>query len=165
MFYYLCKVVRSVFSSSQARPVSPHSSSPPDERKRSTCLTAPIQPRRLTRVVTLHEHSRPDAPRMRWPRRFPSPPTRLLSHLPAGCPTLANWGDLCRVVHRCCDANSTAASLLYPTYASYKALRPAASVGRSPADQAAHLERWLMFWCVMGCVALWEQWAEWGVSW
>ena len=61
--------------------------------------------------------------------------------------------------------NSTAASLLYPTYASYKALRPAASVGRTPADQAAHLERWLMFWCVMGGVALWEQWAEWGVSW
>ncbi|GAA5881549.1 hypothetical protein JCM3774_002020 [Rhodotorula dairenensis] len=64
-----------------------------------------------------------------------------------------------------CKVVSTAASLLYPTYASYKALRPAASVGRTPADQAAHLERWLMFWCVMGCVALWEQWAEWGISW
>ncbi|KAG0657312.1 hypothetical protein C6P46_006598 [Rhodotorula mucilaginosa] len=64
-----------------------------------------------------------------------------------------------------CKVISTAASLLYPIYASYKALRPAASVDRTPADQAAHLERWLMFWCVMGCVALWEQWAEWGVSW
>lgn len=64
-----------------------------------------------------------------------------------------------------CKVVSTTASLLYPTYASYKALRPAASVGRAPADQAAHLERWLMFWCVMGCVAVWEQWAEWGVSW
>ncbi|GAA5978314.1 hypothetical protein JCM10908_004309 [Rhodotorula pacifica] len=64
-----------------------------------------------------------------------------------------------------CKVVSTAASLLYPTYASYKALRPAASVGRTPADQAANLERWLMFWCVMGCVAIWEQWAEWSISW
>ncbi|POY76575.1 hypothetical protein BMF94_0164 [Rhodotorula taiwanensis] len=63
------------------------------------------------------------------------------------------------------NEGGTAASLLYPTYASYKALRPAASVGRTPADQAADLERWLMFWCVMGCVAVYEQWAEWGISW
>lgn len=60
---------------------------------------------------------------------------------------------------------STLTSLLYPLYASYKALRPPASVGATPQEQHAQLERWCMFWCVLAIVGVWEEWAEWSVSW
>ncbi|GAA5949107.1 hypothetical protein JCM10213_007093 [Rhodosporidiobolus nylandii] len=61
---------------------------------------------------------------------------------------------LCRLVN-------TTFSLLYPSYASYKVLRlPSGS-----PEQRQGLERWAMFWCVMGCVWVWEEWAEWGVGW
>ncbi|GAA6061847.1 hypothetical protein JCM10212_000764 [Sporobolomyces blumeae] len=80
---------------------------------------------------------------------------------------------LCRIVN-------VTASLVYPTYASYKALKPsirnpalASSGGRFDSDprastsagQTAELERWAMYWCVMGIVWMWEDWAEWGISW
>ncbi|GAA5973678.1 hypothetical protein JCM21900_006598 [Sporobolomyces salmonicolor] len=65
---------------------------------------------------------------------------------------------LCRFV-------SVTASLLYPTYASYKALKSTASSGLTAGEQAEQLERWLMYWCVMGIVWMWEEWGEWGVKW
>ncbi|GAA5890949.1 hypothetical protein JCM5296_001239 [Sporobolomyces johnsonii] len=65
---------------------------------------------------------------------------------------------LCRFV-------SVTASLLYPTYASYKALKSTASSGLTAGEQAEQLERWLMYWCVMGIVWMWEEWGEWGVRW
>ncbi|EJD38859.1 hypothetical protein AURDEDRAFT_146734 [Auricularia subglabra TFB-10046 SS5] len=53
--------------------------------------------------------------------------------------------------------NSTTA-FLYPTYASYKALC------RRPADEA-ELERWLMYWSVVGVIVAFEYSAEWLISW
>lgn len=160
MFYYLCKVVRYV-SYPLAYCIACCSSSDREDGGDAeyqcrrgigrqihtlTCITAclhpgptPRNPATLSLVDDRPPGAAPHLPSLpRLSKSLASPPAQ---------------------------PNSTAASLLYPTYASYKALRPAASVGRTPADQAAHLERWLMFWCVMGCVALWEQWAEWGVSW
>ncbi|GAA5837570.1 hypothetical protein JCM9279_006792 [Rhodotorula babjevae] len=64
-----------------------------------------------------------------------------------------------------CKLVITSTSVLYPLYASYKALRPAASSGLTPQEQAERLERWLMYWCVVACVWTWEHWAEWSVSW
>ncbi|KPV75770.1 uncharacterized protein RHOBADRAFT_52798 [Rhodotorula graminis WP1] len=64
-----------------------------------------------------------------------------------------------------CKIVITSTSVLYPLYASYKALRPAASSGLTPQEQAERLERWLMYWCVVACVWTWEHWAEWSVSW
>ena len=54
--------------------------------------------------------------------------------------------------------NSALAGFLYPGYASYKTLsqRPASEVD---------LERWLMYWSVLGCVVGVEYVAEWLVSW
>jgi receptor expression-enhancing protein 1/2/3/4 len=53
---------------------------------------------------------------------------------------------------------SALAAFLYPGYASYKTLsqRPASEVD---------LERWLMYWSVLGCVVGVEYLAEWLVSW
>lgn len=53
---------------------------------------------------------------------------------------------------------SALAGFLYPGYASYKTLsqRPASEVD---------LERWLMYWSVLGCVVGVEYVAEWLVSW
>ncbi|GAA5904607.1 hypothetical protein JCM8208_004828 [Rhodotorula glutinis] len=64
-----------------------------------------------------------------------------------------------------CKIVVTSTSILYPLYASYKALRPAASSGLTAQEQAERLERWLMYWCVVACVWTWEHWAEWSVSW
>ncbi|GAA5916823.1 hypothetical protein JCM6882_006362, partial [Rhodosporidiobolus microsporus] len=53
------------------------------------------------------------------------------------------------------------ASLLYPAYASYKVLRlPSGS-----AEQREGMERWLMFWCVMCGVWVWEEVGEWWAGW
>jgi len=50
------------------------------------------------------------------------------------------------------------AGFLYPGYASYKTL------SQRPASEA-DLERWLMYWSVLGCVVGVEYVAEWLVSW
>ncbi|EMS25092.1 TB2/DP1/HVA22-related protein [Rhodotorula toruloides NP11] len=64
-----------------------------------------------------------------------------------------------------CKVVCTTSSILYPLFASYKALRPPQSVGRSQQEQHEQMERWLMFWCVMAGVWVWEDWAEWSVRW
>ncbi|BGP22654.1 serine/threonine protein phosphatase PP2A-associated protein [Rhodotorula toruloides] len=64
-----------------------------------------------------------------------------------------------------CKVVSTTSSILYPLFASYKALRPPQSVGRSAQEQHEQMERWLMFWCIMAGVWVWEDWAEWSVRW
>ncbi|KAG8759456.1 hypothetical protein FRC12_009756 [Ceratobasidium sp. 428] len=53
---------------------------------------------------------------------------------------------------------SVTGAFLYPTYASYKTL------SRRPT-QEADLERWLMYWSVMGCVVGVEYIAEWLIRW
>ncbi|KAF8153106.1 TB2/DP1, HVA22 family-domain-containing protein [Crassisporium funariophilum] len=53
---------------------------------------------------------------------------------------------------------SALAAFLYPGYASYKTL------SQRPASEA-ELERWLMYWSVLGCVVGVEYLAEWLVSW
>jgi len=53
---------------------------------------------------------------------------------------------------------SALAAFLYPGYASYKTL------SQRPASEA-DLERWLMYWSVLGCVVGVEYVAEWLVSW
>ena len=50
------------------------------------------------------------------------------------------------------------AGFLYPGYASYKTL------SQRPASEA-DLERWLMYWSVLGCIVGVEYVAEWLVSW
>lgn len=53
---------------------------------------------------------------------------------------------------------SITGSVIYPTYASYKTL------SRRPT-QEADLERWLMYWSVMGCIIGIEMVAEWLIRW
>ncbi|KAI1792736.1 TB2/DP1, HVA22 family-domain-containing protein [Ganoderma leucocontextum] len=53
---------------------------------------------------------------------------------------------------------SATAAFLYPGYASYKTL------SQRPANEA-ELERWLMYWSVLGCIVAVESVAEWLVSW
>ncbi|KAF4613019.1 hypothetical protein D9613_011086 [Agrocybe pediades] len=53
---------------------------------------------------------------------------------------------------------SALAAFLYPGYASYKTL------SQRPASEA-DLERWLMYWSVLGCIVGVEYLAEWLVSW
>ncbi|KAL6304680.1 TB2/DP1, HVA22 family-domain-containing protein [Sparassis latifolia] len=53
---------------------------------------------------------------------------------------------------------SASAAFLYPGYASYKTL------SQRPASEA-DLERWLMYWSVLGCIVAVEYVAEWLVSW
>jgi receptor expression-enhancing protein 1/2/3/4 len=50
------------------------------------------------------------------------------------------------------------AAFLYPGYASYKVL------SQRPASEA-DLERWLMYWSVLGCIVGIEYVAEWVISW
>jgi len=52
----------------------------------------------------------------------------------------------------------SSAALLYPGYASYKA------ISNKPVSQA-DLERWLMYWSILGCIGSIEYAAEWIVSW
>ncbi|TFK31685.1 receptor expression-enhancing protein 4 [Crucibulum laeve] len=53
---------------------------------------------------------------------------------------------------------SSAAAFLYPGYASYKTL------SQRPASEE-ELERWLMYWSVLGCIVGVEYVAEWLISW
>ncbi|KAL1948286.1 hypothetical protein VTO73DRAFT_12361 [Trametes versicolor] len=53
---------------------------------------------------------------------------------------------------------SATAAFLYPGYASYKTL------SQRPASEA-ELERWLMYWSVLGCIVAVEYVAEWLISW
>jgi len=53
---------------------------------------------------------------------------------------------------------SSVAAFLYPGYASYKTL------SQRPASEE-ELERWLMYWSVLGCIVSVEYVAEWLVSW
>ncbi|TDL27728.1 hypothetical protein BD410DRAFT_713386 [Rickenella mellea] len=53
---------------------------------------------------------------------------------------------------------SSTAAFLYPGYASYKTL------SQRPASEE-DLERWLMYWSVLGCIVGVEYVAEWLVSW
>ncbi|KAG6909732.1 hypothetical protein DXG01_015720 [Tephrocybe rancida] len=53
---------------------------------------------------------------------------------------------------------SSASAFLYPGYASYKTL------SQRPASEE-ELERWLMYWSVLGCLVGVEYLAEWLVSW
>ncbi|TEB32695.1 hypothetical protein FA13DRAFT_1763783 [Coprinellus micaceus] len=53
---------------------------------------------------------------------------------------------------------SSGSAFLYPAYASYKTL------SQRPASEE-ELERWLMYWSVLGCVVAVEYVAEWVVSW
>lgn len=53
---------------------------------------------------------------------------------------------------------SSVVAFLYPGYASYKTL------SQRPASEE-DLERWLMYWSVLGCVVGVEYVAEWLVSW
>ena len=59
---------------------------------------------------------------------------------------------------RVANNRSSIGAFIYPGYASYKTLsqRPA-----SPEE----LERWLMYWSVLGCVVGIEYVAEWLISW
>ncbi|KAG8781402.1 hypothetical protein FRC15_008812 [Serendipita sp. 397] len=50
------------------------------------------------------------------------------------------------------------AAFLYPGYKSYKAL------SKKNVDEA-ELERWLMYWCVIGFISAFEYVAEWFISW
>ncbi|KLO18987.1 hypothetical protein SCHPADRAFT_918858 [Schizopora paradoxa] len=53
---------------------------------------------------------------------------------------------------------SSTVAFLYPGYASYKTL------SQKPASEA-DLERWLMYWSVLGCIVGVEYVAEWIISW
>ncbi|KAI5891347.1 uncharacterized protein SCHCODRAFT_01038618 [Schizophyllum commune H4-8] len=53
---------------------------------------------------------------------------------------------------------SAVAAFLYPGYASYKTL------SQRPASEE-ELERWLMYWSVLGCIVATEYIAEWLISW
>ncbi|KAI9056713.1 hypothetical protein FKP32DRAFT_1682147 [Trametes sanguinea] len=53
---------------------------------------------------------------------------------------------------------SATTAFLYPGYASYKTL------SQRPASEA-DLERWLMYWSVLGCIVAVEYVAEWLISW
>lgn len=53
---------------------------------------------------------------------------------------------------------SAVVAFLYPGYASFKTL------SQRPANEA-DLERWLTYWCVLGCIVFAEYVAEWLVSW
>jgi receptor expression-enhancing protein 1/2/3/4 len=53
---------------------------------------------------------------------------------------------------------SSVVAFLYPGYASYKTL------SQKPASEE-DLERWLMYWSVLGCIVGVEYVAEWLVSW
>ncbi|KAI0340272.1 hypothetical protein BDW22DRAFT_1398556 [Trametopsis cervina] len=53
---------------------------------------------------------------------------------------------------------SAVCAFLYPGYASYKTL------SQRPASEA-DLEKWLMYWSVLGCIVAIEYVAEWSVSW
>ncbi|TFK67650.1 hypothetical protein BDN72DRAFT_89802 [Pluteus cervinus] len=53
---------------------------------------------------------------------------------------------------------SSIAAFLYPGYASYKTL------SQRPASEE-ELERWLMYWSVLGCIVGVEYVAEWAISW
>ncbi|TRM66903.1 TB2/DP1, HVA22 family-domain-containing protein [Schizophyllum amplum] len=53
---------------------------------------------------------------------------------------------------------SAVAAFLYPGYASYKTL------SQRPAVEE-ELERWLMYWSVLGCIVATEYVAEWLISW
>ncbi|KAI5116719.1 hypothetical protein M0805_000828 [Coniferiporia weirii] len=53
---------------------------------------------------------------------------------------------------------SSTVAFLYPGYASYKTL------SQRPASEA-DLERWLMYWSVLGCIVGVEYVAEWLISW
>ncbi|KAG8859704.1 hypothetical protein FRB96_004278 [Tulasnella sp. 330] len=53
--------------------------------------------------------------------------------------------------------NSTA-GFIYPTYATYKCL------SRRPSSEQ-ELERWLMYWSVVGCIIAVEHVAEWAIRW
>ncbi|KAL0578342.1 hypothetical protein V5O48_003656 [Marasmius crinis-equi] len=52
----------------------------------------------------------------------------------------------------------TATAFLYPAYSSYKTL------SQRPASEA-ELERWLMYWSVLGALLSLELFAEWTISW
>lgn len=54
--------------------------------------------------------------------------------------------------------SSAVVAFLYPGYASYKTL------SQRPASEE-ELERWLMYWSVLGCVMAVEYTTEWVVSW
>ncbi|KAI0772985.1 TB2/DP1, HVA22 family-domain-containing protein [Trametes elegans] len=53
---------------------------------------------------------------------------------------------------------SATAAFLYPGYSSYKTL------SQRPASEA-ELERWLMYWSVLGCIVAVEYVAEWLINW
>lgn len=53
---------------------------------------------------------------------------------------------------------SSVVVFLYPGYASYKTL------SQRPASEE-ELERWLMYWSVLGCIVGVEYAAEWLISW
>ncbi|THH05777.1 hypothetical protein EW145_g4544 [Phellinidium pouzarii] len=55
-------------------------------------------------------------------------------------------------------SGSSTVAFLYPGYASYKTL------SQRPASEA-DLERWLMYWSVLGCIVGVEYVAEWLISW
>jgi len=52
--------------------------------------------------------------------------------------------------------NSSAASFLFPLFASYKALK---------TGDPSQLTPWLMYWVVLACVLLVESWTEWFLVW
>ncbi|KAG8897063.1 hypothetical protein FRC00_004871 [Tulasnella sp. 408] len=53
---------------------------------------------------------------------------------------------------------SSTIAYAYPAYASFK------SLSRRPAEEV-ELERWLMYWSVVGCIVALEHVAEWTISW
>ncbi len=63
-----------------------------------------------------------------------------------------------RTVAQGLNERSATAAFLYPGYASYKTL------SQRPASEA-ELERWLMYWSVLGCIVAVEYVAEWLISW
>jgi len=64
----------------------------------------------------------------------------------------------CNVSELVAGVRSATTAFLYPAYASYKTL------SQRPASEE-ELERWLMYWSVLGGVVAVEYVAEWMVSW
>ncbi|GAA5831643.1 hypothetical protein JCM5353_000990 [Sporobolomyces roseus] len=75
---------------------------------------------------------------------------------------------LCRIIN-------VTASLLYPTYASYKALKGSTNTSafttnddtdaKRASVSVSELERWSMYWSIMAVVWAFQDWIEWSVSW
>ncbi|GAA5991812.1 hypothetical protein JCM5350_003205 [Sporobolomyces pararoseus] len=77
---------------------------------------------------------------------------------------------LCRIIN-------VTSTILYPTYASYKALKSTTTSSSTTSNssltssssagqqQTKELERWTRYWCVIGLVWIYQDWFEWSFNW